>query len=113
MLLFKGKLLRKLSFDDESFTKLRRKSEKTVVEWFWRVPARVRLADFGRFSTLSKYILEQTKKTEKFFGNKKSKRDLLALSCSSLFQKSDFRDITSYKTKILYYIKLSKGIPPV
>ena len=35
LLLFKNKLLCKLSFDDESFTKLRLESEKTIVEWFW------------------------------------------------------------------------------
>ena len=38
--LFKSKLLWKLSLDDESLTKLRRESEKTLVEWFWRVLAR-------------------------------------------------------------------------
>ena len=33
------KQLRKLSFDDKSLTKLRCKSEKTLVEWFWQVLA--------------------------------------------------------------------------
>ena len=50
LLLFKSKLIWKLSFDDNSLTKLRRKSEKTLVEWFWRILARVRHADLRRIS---------------------------------------------------------------
>ena len=42
LLLFKSKLLWKLKFDDESLTKLWRESEKTLVEWFWRVLAESR-----------------------------------------------------------------------
>ena len=40
----------KLSFDDESLTKLRRESEKTLVELFWWDLARVRLVDSRRIS---------------------------------------------------------------
>ena len=43
LLLFKSELLQKLSFDDKSLTKLRRKSENTLIELFWWVLARVRL----------------------------------------------------------------------
>ena len=50
LILFKSKLLWKLSFDDENLTKLRRKSEKTLVKWFWQVLVQVRLADLCRTS---------------------------------------------------------------
>ena len=43
-------IIMKVIFDDENLTKLRRESEKTLVEWFWRVIARARLAGFRRIS---------------------------------------------------------------
>ena len=57
MLLFKSKLFWKLSYDDESLTKLSRESKKTLVEWFWRVLARVRPADTRRISKLGRVLL--------------------------------------------------------
>ena len=52
LLSFKSKLLWKLSFDDKSLTIIRRESEKTLVEWFWRVLGRLRLADSRQTSKL-------------------------------------------------------------
>ena len=40
LLFFKSKLLWKLSFDGKSLTRLQRKSEKTLVEWFWLAQVR-------------------------------------------------------------------------
>ena len=51
-------MLWKLSFDDESLTKLRGESEKTLMEWFWRVLARVRLADLHRISKPGEGVVE-------------------------------------------------------
>ena len=35
--------MRKFPFDDKSLIKLRRKSEKALMEWFWQVLVLVRL----------------------------------------------------------------------
>ena len=55
-LLFKSKLLWiwwklwKLSFDDESLTKIWREREKTLVKWFWQDLVQVRLAELCQIS---------------------------------------------------------------
>ena len=38
--------MRKFPFDDESCIKLRHKSEKALMEWFWQVLVLVRLVDW-------------------------------------------------------------------
>ena len=56
-----------------SLTKLRRESEKTLVQWFWRVAARVRLADSRRISKLAsqKYLVNVRVSQGSFLGPKR------------------------------------------
>ena len=50
-------IIMKISFGDEKLTKLQRESEKTLVEWFWRVLVLVRLADSRQISNPEHFTL--------------------------------------------------------